>query len=147
MTEIVLYDTAYADAINEMIREFHKDSLNDYGIDMEEGVNRIGLALAESTFIMLEDGKAIGVLCGQVIKQHLSGKKMYQEVVWYVHKDHRTKGKLLLDHLEKWCAENDISSIIMVYMHNSQGERLHKFYERQGYKPMETHLIKEVQHG
>lgn len=148
MINIVPYGQEFRAPLSKLIKTFHEDTLGEYGLVMtDETIEKFEDTMGASTFVMLDDGKPIGLIAGQVVSQIMSNKKVYQEFIWYVDKDHRSHGAKLLIHLENWCAENDIDQIVMAFMHNSQPDRLMKFYERMGYRPMETHLIKEVSHG
>ena len=143
--QIVPYSPEYRDEITELLREFYDDSLNEYGLEMTGTIDRLEKSLVG--FVLLVKDKAVGIMAGVITGQLMASKVVFQEVLWYVHKAHRGKGLALLSHLETWCEDNGVDNIVMAYTHNSGADRLLKLYERRGYKPFETHLIRNVNHG
>ena len=145
MTEIVLYDVKYRDDVSKLVAEFYEQALDDAGlVHNEDTVSNFEASCGESTFILLEEGVPIGVLAGSVSASEQFQCLIYQEVVWYTYEKHRGQGLRLLKHLEEWCKKEGIKKIVMTFMHNSMPDRLYEFYKRQGYQPLETHLIKDV---
>lgn len=145
MFEIILYSTKYRKEVSFLVEQFFDQTLNEFGLKMDQTIEHIEKDL--TTFLLVSNNKIIGIIAGSISLQIMSNKKIFQEIIWYVDKDHRGQGIRLLQYLEKWCLENDISKIIMVCMHNSMPDNLHDFYKRMGYKPMETHFIKDVQNA
>lgn len=146
MMDIVPYSEDHAPHLVRLMNEFHAESLNDYGLEMHsQDFDHIESGVKGTTFVMLKDGVVIGVISGTVVKPLMSNVYIYQEIVWYVDKEHRRYGTKLLDYLEEWCAERGVGKIVMVCMCNSMAETLGKFYERKGYRPMEVHYIKDVE--
>jgi GNAT superfamily N-acetyltransferase len=140
---IIPYSNDYKEEVTGLISEFFSQSLTDSGLNMDDGaIERIAPNLI--TFLLLEEGRVIGLIGGTVSEQPLSVSLFFQELVWYVSENHRSKGVKLLKHLEEWCISEGIDQIVMAGMHNSQGERLGKFYERNGYSSIETHYLKNL---
>lgn len=145
MAEVVPYSIEYRGEVYEMLKQFHKNSLDEYGLELEyKDIEALEETQGDTTFILLDQGEVIGILAGQIVTQPMADKKVYQESIWYVDENSRKYGVKLIRHLEDWCVENGIKQIVMAFMHNSMGVKLFDFYERMGYKPMETHLIKDV---
>jgi len=145
MTKIVPYDSRYLDDLAKLIEKFYQEALNDYGQTMDQmSLEHFEESLGSSSFVMLHDDKVIGIMAGQVVTQLMSQKLIYQEIVWYVDKEYRSRGTALMQHLETWCHENGIDQIVMALMCNSKADRLLAFYKRLGYRPMEMHLIKDI---
>lgn len=143
MIDIVEYSEKHRKPVYDLIMQFETESLGEYGHGMTmEDIE--ALEDEQTTFVMTEDDKVIGLISGEVGKLRTSTKLVFQESIWYVHKDHRKDGAKLLRHLENWCTKNGIGQIIMAFMHNSMGDRLYDFYIRMGFKPIETHLIRDV---
>ncbi len=143
MAEIIPYSIEHREQVSALMEEFYKASLNDYGQTMDAATIE-HLEEALTIFLMMQGDKVIGVIAGLISKQLMSHKRVFQEIVWYVDKDHRGQGVRLLRFIENWCAEEGIVQIIMARMHNSMPDTMGEFYERMGYKPFETHYIKDV---
>jgi len=137
------------EGIKALIECFYKDSLNAYGMTFDSrSLMQYISNLQESSFVITDqEGQVHGCLGGQIIEQACTNEKTYQEIVWFVNPLNRSCGMKLLRHLEKWCARNRIQRIVMASMHNSMHERLDHFYQLMGYRPMETHYIKGIQHA
>lgn len=96
-----------------------------------------------TTLITLKaDDTVVGFLAGLVNDTHplFSKVKIASELAWYVTKDHRGHGKLLLDAFEMWakimgCKYATVSDIPQV-------TDLQKFYEKNGYKQTERSYLK-----
>lgn len=145
MVNIEKYDVKYREGLYPLLEAFFSESLSEYGLVLDKTMlENLERVMTDSTFIMLEDGEVIGVIGGQVSSQVMSEERFYQEMIWYMDKKHRTKGIRLLRYLENWCSENGICQIVMARMHNSMPDQLDHFYQRCGYKPMETHYVKQI---
>lgn len=145
MAEIIMYSSKYREELAVLIAKFYASNLNESGLILDENtIDEFEANCGESTFIMLKEGVIIGALAGSVVFNPQFGQLIYQELVWYVDEKHRGEGLRLLKHLEEWCKETGVKKIIMAFMHNSMPDRLYEFYQRKGYKPLETHLIKDV---
>lgn len=145
MIEVVPYSKEFRGKVFELIRQFYEESLDEYGLTLDiDSIERYEETHGDSTFVMLKDSEVIGVISGVIADQPMSDKKVYMERLWYVNRGHRKYGVKLIRYVEKWCAENGIGHVIMVFMHNSMPTKLFDFYKRMGYEPMETHLIKDV---
>lgn len=145
MLEIVMYSRKYREDLSKLIVQFYKQSLDEYGlIQSEKVVDEFEMTCGQSTFILLKEDVPIGILAGSVVDSSMFGQKIYQELIWYVDEKHRGEGFKLLKHLEEWCREKGIGKIIMAFMHNSMPDRLYEFYQKKGYVPLETHLIKDL---
>jgi len=143
--EIEKYAVEHRDEVLELIKQFHENSLGDYGFEVEDDfILKYEETHGDTTFVMLEGDKVIGILGGLVVTHPMAEEKVYQESIWYVEEKRRKHGIRLFKHLELWCKDQGIKHIVMAFMHNSMSDRLLEFYKRMGYKPMETHLIKEL---
>lgn len=131
--------------IKNLVSGFYDEAVSEWGFAMEESrLRELVSLLAPTSWVAEVDGRVVGLIAGQIVNQHLDSKPIWQEFVWYVDPDYRMCGIRLLKHVEKWCADNGIGKMIMVYLHNSKAEKLDEFYRREGYEPMETHFIKEL---
>ena len=129
----------------DLIKEFHQESLKEYGfqVDPEKAKLLFKQYVATSLVIDLED-KIVGVISGTINTFPTDGSKVFQEVVWYVSKKYRKYGVLLLKKLEDYCQEQGVTHIVMANMANLKAEKLAKFYKRLGFKELEVHYIKKI---
>ncbi|MCK4276439.1 MAG: GNAT family N-acetyltransferase, partial [Phycisphaerae bacterium] len=132
--------------VARLLKEFHAEALADYGLNCEH--REIADAIMDSyanTLVLEMDRKVVGLISGKVISYPLQKAKLFQEMIWYVSKDYRRYGLKLLKELEKRCKDRGINMIIMVALGNSMAERLHNYYERLGYRELETHYIRVLE--
>ena len=86
----------------------------------------------------------MGLIAGMFVSNLTNGKPGLQEVIWYVDKNYRSKGRVLLKYFEEAGKAQGAAHIIMGLMCNSKAEKLGRFYEREGYKPFEIQYMKEI---
>lgn len=90
------------------------------------------------------DGVARGFL-GMIVMDDINdGNKTCQEAFWYVHPDHRGSGLRLLLAAEKMAKELSCKKMTMVHLLNPAGEKLSRIFTRMGYRPIETHYVREL---
>ena len=130
----------------ELIKEFHTESLDEYNIFCDENIAReVMKAFISTSLVMEKDGKIIGVISGAITNYPLNNKKIFQEVLWFVSKQYRKYGLLLLKELERYAKEIwGCAQIVMVHMMDTKAKKLSKFYVRQGFKPLEMQYIKTL---
>jgi GNAT superfamily N-acetyltransferase len=136
------YSVKYMDDIVRLVDSFHREALKEY---MSIDYNALLATIAEieqTSFLLTTDDKCVGVLAGKPVTTPLSTDRYWHEVLWYVDKKYRKHGVWMLKQAQKLLKVDGYTGIIMVCMHNSMTEKLFKFYQRQGFKPMETHFIK-----
>jgi GNAT superfamily N-acetyltransferase len=129
----------------KLLEEFQQESVKEYGFKISrEQFELIISEYIDHTLIAVKDGEVVGVIAGSIGTYPLDGSKIYQEVVWYVSKQHRSCGVRLLKALEDYCKEWGVKHIVMVHLGNSKADKLDEFYGRTGYKKMEVHYIKNL---
>ena len=141
--EIVPYNPDHDKAIDALLQEFVDDSLSEYGVDINSGMIQT-IAKKAVGRVLLVDGEVQGIIAGTFIVPHLSVTKIFQEMVWFVSKQYRKYGVYLLNETEKWAKQQGCKHMVMISMYNSGYEKICRFYNRTGYKPMESHFIKEL---
>jgi len=131
--------------VSRLLQEFHKEALEEYGLDCESHQIEKAINENKSEVLVLEmDGKVVGLIAGTIIDYPLQKAKIFQELIWYVSKSYRKYGISLLKELEKRCKERGIYTVIMVAMGNSMAAKLDRLYRITGYKLLETHYIKVI---
>lgn len=130
-----------------LISEFYDDSLGEYCPTFElDRLYDVFMEIISTSFVLeTDEGEIVGILMGRVIIDLCGSDLVYDEVVWFVTKKYRKYGIKLLKHVQKWCRENGIDRMTMSCMHNSKTETLFKFYERMGFRPVETKFVRSTE--
>jgi GNAT superfamily N-acetyltransferase len=130
----------------ELIRTFQKNSLNDYNLYFDEAYSNAILNKSVDTTLVAEvEGQVVGLISGLIVNYPLNDQKIFQETIWFVAEKYRNVGIKLLKELERVAKEKwGCAKLVMVYIGNSKPDKLHKFYERIGFRMLETHFIKEL---
>ena len=132
--------------ILELIKEFHAESLNDFGVFFDEGVVKdVMPKLIETSLVSLIDNKINGVVAGFITSHIISKESLMQEVIWFVSKKTRRSGIKLYKAFEKMCKDMKIKHIVMVNMGKTRNEVFERFYKSQGYELLEVQYIKSLE--
>jgi GNAT superfamily N-acetyltransferase len=128
-----------------LIKEFQAESLNAYNLFCDDKIAlSIMYKFLGNSFVLEKGDRILGVIAGLIVTYPLSNEKIFQEHIWYVHKEYRRYGLMLYRALEDYCKQEGIKKIVMVHMANSKAEKLGKFYRRLGYELLESHYIKHI---
>ncbi len=129
----------------KVLREFHIEALQEFGVKFEEDmVYKCMKETCDTTLILEVDNKIVGLIAGKLVDYPFQNAKIFQEQIWYVLKDYRRYGRKLLEALEERLITQGISALIMVNLSNSMNEKLTRFYSRMGYQLMESHYLKRL---
>lgn len=85
-------------------------------------------------------GAPVGMIGVLATLHPYSGAPVMSEMFWYVAPEARGAGVRLLRRAEDWGRANGLAAAIMV----APDERVGGFLTRIGYRPVETHFIKEL---
>ena len=138
------------DAILELIIQFYKESLKEYGLKISIATikNNIKVFIDNHIIIIAEKNTdIIGVIAGIVVPSIFDDSQIIaQEIMWYINKDFRegSSGLRLLKSFEDICRFLGVNKIYSGHTNNLNPDRLNKFLVRQGYTSMETHYIKNI---
>jgi len=136
------YRDEYQDDVRRLVREFQAESLASYGITFnDQALSDTIQQLKDQAFLLILDGKAEGLLAGKEVRSPISTDKVWHEVIWFVSKNSRRYGLRLLEIAKAVLKTEGFTAIVMVYMHNSKSDKLHRLYTRLGYRAMETNWI------
>ncbi len=144
------YSDKWKPDVMRLVENFHREAVAEYvgeTFSVETMLNVIKgneATNSNNAFLMIVDGVCEGMIYGIRIKSPTSGKVMYQEIIWYVNKPHRRHGVRLLREVEKRLKSQGINDMIMGVLENSKAEKLKQFYERIGYKLLETQYIRNL---
>lgn len=144
--QISQYVQKHKDEIAVIVRNFHAESIGEYdnGFNSETVMEAILGADPKNAYLLTFDDKCEGLIFGTRMRSPTSGKTMYQEIIWYVNPDFRGNGMWLFNEVQKRLKEDGVGIIIMAVMENSKTEKLKSLYTRLGFRPMETHYVKEL---
>ena len=140
--EIARYSDEINGDLHRLTREFHKESLDEYGMSYDKDALQATIdAIKDESYFMMVDGKCQGMLAGKEVFVPTSKERYWHEIAWFVNKDYRRHGMKLLNEVKKILKADGFDTIVMVRMHNSKSDKLHDLYTRIGMTPMETHYI------
>ena len=140
------YSDRYLQDVVRLIEAFHKEAVAEYDseISSEALLETIKAGNPENCFLLIVDDACQGLIYGIRVRSHLNGKTIFQEVMWYVSKPYRRYGVRLLRKVENILLLENVCVIIMVVLENSKTDKLKAFYQRVGYRPMETHYVRNL---
>jgi len=105
---------------------------------MESGVCRIFIEEDETT-------KELHGAIGFIISNDLhDGTKIAIETFWFSHPDFRGCGKALFNKFEEVSASIGCKKLAMIHLVDSYPESLKTFYEKNGYRLIECHYVKDL---
>lgn len=130
----------------DLIDEFCKESLEQYGINLNrEVVASIIEKFVDYSYVMYVGDKLVGLIAGFIAENQVSGKKYFHEQMWYVSKPYRRYGLRLLKSIEIRCLSEGIKSFVLIHMGNLRPEEMRGLYEHLGYQFLEAHYVKNVE--
>jgi GNAT superfamily N-acetyltransferase len=140
------FSELYYDDIIKIVENFHEESLGEYDqlFDKEALYLTIQNAQHNNAFLLIINNRCEGILYGQEISSKFNDKRLFQEILWYVNEPYRKYGVRLLREVEKRLKTDGFSIMIMSAMENSKSMKLKVFYERLGFKAMETNYMRTL---
>lgn len=143
------YSEKYLEDVKKIVENFFGEAVSAYEdlLDMDSIVNTIKAeseSHSSNAFLLIINEKCEGILFGAQFQSIVSGKQVYQEIIWYVNESHRLHGVALLKEAEKILKSRGVSTMIMAVLENSKTEKIKKFYDKLGYKAMETHFVRAL---
>lgn len=143
------YSDKYRGEVAQIVENFHAESLGEYDSEFKKEVILKTIVDMEPTqsghaFLLIIDGRCEGIIAGLGVVSMFNQKKIFQELIWYVNKEYRSKGVFLLKKAEECLKSLGFENMIMAVMENSKTEKIKSLYERMGYRTMETHFIKAL---
>lgn len=140
-----------ATAIVDLMRDFHKDSpyraIRFDSTKSKEFISGVikGNVRNHICLIALKDDKVVGFIVGAMGDAPFSSDKIASELGWFVKKEARgTKASyLLFKAYEDWAYRAGAKIVQSAYLPELT-PGLDKFYDREGYRPVEQSYIKIV---
>lgn len=137
--------------IESMARAFYNESKYGeiYNVDIDED-SLISFTISfihdsDKVILFDEDGK--GMIWGILVPWFFNTKHMLaQEMAWYVKPEHRNgfTAMRLLKAFEQWAKDKGAKIFVMGSLSELNGDRVGKFYEKNGMKPVESMYGKEL---
>lgn len=92
------------------------------------------------------DQKACGALGVLITDDINDGARVISEAFWYVVPEMRNSlhGVRLFNEMERYAESIGAKRVLMIHYHATMDYRLPKFYEKRGYRAIETHYAKEL---
>ena len=143
------YSDCYLDDVVRIVENFHRESIGEYDAlfdanSLIETIKHEAVNNSGNGYLLIVDEVCQGIIFGVKVKSLTNGKTMFQEIIWYVNEPFRRYGVILLRHVEKILKSEGIGIMIMAVMENSKAEKIKAFYERLGFKKMETHYVRSL---
>lgn len=140
------YSDRYFLDVVKLIENFHKEAVSEYDKTIEPNtiVETVKNADHSNAFLLIIEERCEGILFGARFRSPMSGKDIFQEVIWYVSTAFRRYGVKLLREVEKILKADGVSIMIMAVLENSKTEKLKRFYKKLGFKLMETHWVRNL---
>lgn len=91
-----------------------------------------------------KDGEIVGALGFLVYKDILSGQLKATETFWFVKKEHRGAGVLLLDEFERISKIMGVKKVMMAHLKNLMPEKVKSIYLKKGYREVETQYERSI---
>jgi GNAT superfamily N-acetyltransferase len=95
-------------------------------------------------FLLDEGGQIQGTIGGVIHQETYSSDLIAAEFFWYVEDKHRGQGIRLFRAFEDWAKQSGASEIRMGHLVDSMPEKVGAFYERVGYRKVETLYAKRL---
>ena len=98
----------------------------------------------KDAFVLVADEKVVGVIAGQEEQFGMSVARHYREVFFYILPEYRRLIRGFLRCVETRLKRKGYHAIIMCYLNRFYSEGLGRLYAKEGYEPLEVHLIKQL---
>lgn len=133
----------YAIACSMKNFEQHTDHVK-VDVDYTTGRYKPMVRRGDAVFFILKDLEVRGAIGGIKARDLHNGELIAIETVWFVNPKFRGKGIALLNKFEEWAKEEGCTKIAMIHLQDSMPDSLKSFYEKRGYKHVESHYVREV---
>ena len=95
-------------------------------------------------FALEKNGEIVGGLGAVTFPDPNDGAVVANEMFWFVAKSDRGHGMKLLTAFENWAKQRGAKRAMMVHLENLFPDALRRIYTARGYRPVETHYLKEI---
>jgi len=142
---VEIYSEKYFSDVVGLIEKFHSEYLTDYyGLPLKDAITETLINFKDLTFLLINKDKCVGVLAGVEIKSKLNDERFFQEIIWYVEKPYGHFGFYLIEKVKIMLKSLGFSHIIMSVLESMKSKRIEAIYNKLGFKPIETHYIRNL---
>jgi GNAT superfamily N-acetyltransferase len=154
MTEKITVRELAADEVHllyGMAQQFHAElkehfsRLNDFDQAlfgaMMYNMIRLGVGIV---FVLECEGKLVGFIYGVYHHDPILCTRMVCESHWFVEKEHRSMGLLLLDKLKEWGKSKGAMSMSVGHFPHLHGHKMQRLYESLGFVHIQEQYMKEI---
>lgn len=143
------YSEKYREDVVKLAENFHREAIHEFDEILDpkvlmNAIMRLSCENSGNAFLLIEDDKCQGILAGMEYQSMMSGKRIFQEIIWYVNEPFRKHGVRLFKTAEKILKSRGVGMMVMVVMENSKTKKIKRFYERIGFKPLEVHYMRNL---
>jgi GNAT superfamily N-acetyltransferase len=134
-----------------MAKQFHSElkanfsRLNDFDQElfgaMMRDVIRLGVGIV---FVLENEGSAVGFIYGIYHHDPILCTRMVCESHWFIEKEHRSMGLLLLDKLKEWGKSKGAMSMSVGHFPHLHGHKMQRLYESLGFVHIQEQYMKEI---
>jgi hypothetical protein len=145
------YDASYENDVLLLMKAFHDEHLHNI---LPEFVIEDARAYCRTVYdregtvakLLLDDNKVVGASVGAVVPTIYNFKhREFAEIVWYIKPEYRGRyGLLLFKAMMEDVERLGVGTVRMAYVHNDCADTVDKFYARNGFVKMETHVLKRM---
>lgn len=132
----------------ELAKAFVEEGIKDYEWGFNEDDIHATYHLWDEglRFLLVDKNKVVGILAGLCAPHFFNYKNIYfQEVMWFVQPEYRTKGGglLLYNACVKRCKERGVTRMVMGHTKHME-DKFTKLYEKLGFTFLESHYEKVI---
>lgn len=149
MVKVECYSGRYLIDVVEICKLFSKEAGEAWvgPLDVPGLIEKIAMTAktnAADMLLLIVDSRCAGFLYGREHAYPANARRIWQEVFLYIRKEARQYSRWFLGEVERIMKARGIDLLIMTVLENYHRDGLARFYGMLGYKPMETHLVKEL---
>ena len=145
MMNITKYTDDWKVGLEKLIMEFYDEVIVKFEPKISpDMIDNLLERYRENVYLLIIDGEVKGCFAGMDVDFGLSASKYCQERFFFVNKDHRFKLIPFIHKVEKILRDKGYVALIMAYIHGFANNKLINIYEKNGFVPFETHLIKRL---
>lgn len=138
----LLYEMAHQ-FHSELKEKFHR--LNDFDRELFGAMMREMIRLGVGVVFLLEhEGRPVGFIYGIYHHDPILCTRMVCESHWFVEKEHRSMGLLLLDKLKEWGKSKGAMSMSVGHFPQLHGHKMQRLYESLGFVHVQEQYMKEI---
>lgn len=141
-------ETEDAQALCRMGHAFYKEAGLPGSFSEEHFINFWQQALNEERGVLLiadAGGGAVGTIAALLYADPNNGELVAQEMFWWVDPEHRdAESGNLMDAYEGWARSVGAKRIVVSAIHGMRERCLERYYEKRGYRPVETNFVKDA---